>query len=254
MGDHFCLHCGVSKPQLYVLTVAMFPSLGCVVTAAGRGFDAKGNPLHIETAHSHDGTHHSTAGTGPTAGIASQSALVVPTSTTSVTNPAVPRTSPFGGTKSPHFAPNLIIEVPPPSGTNHTPGVALADGSAANGDDMEISPLQDSEHEGSFDRPRTERSDSGVDGEAVITPISSGSDGPGASGSGGGGGGPGGNVGAGGAGGGSGMPGKPSLLRSVSHNASVESYRQTIMEMISQIRCVSGLAVCQSLFSCLSSC
>jgi hypothetical protein len=68
----------------------------------------------------------------------------------------------------------------------------------------------------SSDATRTERSDSGADGGHMPSGNSSTS----------------------------GMPGKPSLIRSVSHNSSVESYRQTIAEMISQIRYAQAMFHC----------
>jgi hypothetical protein len=63
----------------------------------------------------------------------------------------------------------------------------------------------------------------------------------------------GGNFGGGGGGGG-GMS-KPPLTRSVSHNASIESHRQAIAEIISQIRkydpypCILGIPVMPALFN-----
>jgi hypothetical protein len=49
------------------------------------------------------------------------------------------------------------------------------------------------------------------------------------------------------------LGGRPVLARAVSHNASVESYRQTIAEIISQIRdpypCIFGIPVMPALFS-----
>jgi hypothetical protein len=139
--------------------------------------------------------------------------------------PAIPRTSPFGAVKSPHFAPSLVIEVPHSpaaagrrdtfDGVNvNTPGYELTrPGTDGSGKDAGLSPQQDADGEGegdvmSSDATRTERSDSGADGGNMPSGNSSSS----------------------------GMPGKPSLIRSVSHNSSVESYRQTIAEMISQIR------------------
>jgi hypothetical protein len=191
--------------------------------------DSRGAPLHIETQHSHDGadgphgfsTHHAS-------GIAALPAIVSTTNTAAAVGgvpPAIPRTSPFGAVKSPHFAPSLVIEVPHSpanagrrdtfDGVNvNTPGYELTrPGTDGSGKDAGLSPQQDADGEGerdvmSSDATRTERSDSGADGGNMPSGNSSTS----------------------------GMPGKPSLIRSVSHNSSVESYRQTIAEMISQIR------------------
>jgi hypothetical protein len=65
----------------------------------------------------------------------------------------------------------------------------------------------------------------------------------------------GGNFGSGGGGGGGGGLSKPALTRSVSHNASIESHRQAIAEIISQIRkydpypCILGIPVMPALFN-----
>eukprot|EP00428_Durinskia_dybowskii_P066072 CAMPEP_0170368682 /NCGR_PEP_ID=MMETSP0117_2-20130122/7582_1 /TAXON_ID=400756 /ORGANISM="Durinskia baltica, Strain CSIRO CS-38" /LENGTH=555 /DNA_ID=CAMNT_0010623355 /DNA_START=869 /DNA_END=2536 /DNA_ORIENTATION=- len=53
----------------------------------------------------------------------------------------------------------------------------------------------------------------------------------------------------------SGVPSRPTLARSVSHNTNIESYRQSIAEMISQIRrydpypCIFGIPVMPALFN-----
>lgn len=162
--------------------------------------DSKGIALQVSTTEEDDGHAHNPDGAG--------------NHTSSGVGAGILRISPLGNTKSPHFATTVHINsVDSFSGVNVNTPEAPHDGGSHGGDGLSSS------EGGAGDGNAGAEGSAGSaveDGTTV-----------------------GGATGTSSSGSGSGLPPRPTLVRSVSHNASVESYRQAIAEMISQIRCVN---------------